>query len=315
MFIATQLPGEAIERLKEVADVEVHPDETLTKSELIKCLQGKDGVVSLLINEIDEEVIKQCPSLKVISNYAVGYNNIDIEAAKQQNIVVTNTPDVLTQATADLAWALLMAVARRIPESDQFVRNGYFTGWKPDLLLGRSVYGKTLGIIGMGRIGEAVAQRAKGFDMRVIYYKRTPLSTEEENALNVTYVSLHELLTSSDFISLHAPLTEKTHHLIDAEEFELMKREAYIINTARGPLINESALVKALSNKEIAGAGLDVFEEEPALAPRLNQLNNVVLAPHIGSATIEARVQMADLAVENLMAVLNGLSPITPVNQ
>lgn len=316
VLVTSKLPAESINKLKKVAKVEVHMGkEDLTKVQLINSLQDKDGLVSLLVNEIDKEVLSKVPNLKVISNYAVGFNNIDVKAATERKIIVTNTPDVLTEATADLTWALLLATARRIPESNQYVREGRFSGWKPELLLGRSIHSKTLGIIGMGRIGKAVAERAKGFNMKILYYKRNPLPTETEKELNATYVSLEELLNLSDFITLHAPLTSESYHLIDKKEFRSMRPEAYLINTSRGQLINESALVDALRNNDIAGAGIDVFEQEPFLAPGLSELNNVVLAPHIGSATVETRIEMADLAINNVIAVLTGLPPITPVNR
>ncbi|GAE25965.1 glyoxylate reductase [Halalkalibacter wakoensis JCM 9140] len=315
VLVTSELPGDAISRLEAIADVKVHIGEhDLTKSQLIEQIQDKDAVISLLVNEIDKSVLQSAPNLKVVANYAVGFNNIDVDAATERNVVVTNTPDVLTEATADLAWALLLGIARRVPESDQFVRDGKFEGWKPNLLLGRSVHGKTLGVIGMGRIGEAVAKRAKGFDMEVLYYNRRQLSVKKENELNARYVGFEELLRSSDFISLHAPLTDESYHIIGKEELTMMKSSAYIINTSRGPLIDEGALVKALVDNVIAGAGLDVFEREPVLEPVLDQLPNVVLAPHVGSATIETRVEMANLAVDNVINVLKGLKAITPVN-
>ncbi len=315
VLVTSELPGTALEKLQKIADVHVHTDTVdLAKEQLIDLVSDKDALVSLLVNEIDQTVLDAAPNLKIIANYAVGFNNIDIEAATARNVIVTNTPDVLTEATADLAWALLLGIARRIPESDQFLRDGKFEGWKPNLLLGRSVYGKTLGIIGMGRIGEAVTERAKGFNMNVLYYNRRQLSPEKEKKLNARYVNLEELLCSSDYISLHAPLTDDSYHLIGKRELDLMKPSSYIINTSRGPLINEAELTEALKNNKIAGAGLDVYEREPALEPMLTRLKNVVLAPHVGSATIETRVEMANLTIENVIAVLQGKRPITPVN-
>lgn len=314
VLVTRDLPGNGIDRLKEIADVEVHTGENeLTKQELIEAVKDKDAIVSLLVNEIDQEVLDSAKNVKVIANYAVGFNNIDVNEAHKRGITVTNTPDVLTESTADLTWALLLAVARRIPESDKFTREGKFVGWAPELLLGRSVYGKTLGIIGMGRIGEAVVRRAKGFGMNVLYYNRRQLSSEKEKELGATYASLDEVLSQSDYISLHTPLTPETHYLIGEKELATMKESAYLINTSRGPLVNEKALVKALENKEIAGAGLDVFEHEPAIEKELLTFENVVLAPHIGSATIETRVEMADLAINNVIAVLQGKKAITPV--
>ncbi|WP_209124017.1 D-glycerate dehydrogenase [Alkalihalobacillus sp. BA299] len=314
VLVTRKLPGDGIERLREVADVEVHTGkEELTKEQLIQAVADKDAVISLLVNEIDAEVMDAAPHLKVISNYAVGFNNIDVNAAQERGIIVTNTPDVLTESTADLTWALLLAVARRIPESDSYTREGKFVGWAPELLLGRTVYGKTLGIIGMGRIGEAVARRAKGFGMNIVYYNRRPLSTEIETGLGAIYASLDEVISKADFLSLHTPLTRETRYLIDENELNAMKKTAYLINTSRGPLVNEKALVNALKANAIAGAGLDVFENEPTIEEELLSFQNVVLAPHIGSATIETRVEMADLAINNTISILKGENALTPV--
>ncbi|OLO28651.1 D-glycerate dehydrogenase [Alkalihalophilus pseudofirmus] len=314
VLVTRDLPGEGIERLREVADVEVHTGkEELTKEQLIQAVADKDAIISLLVNEIDAAVMDAAPHLKVISNYAVGFNNIDVDAAQERGIIVTNTPDVLTESTADLTWALLLAVARRIPESDRYTREGKFVGWAPELLLGRTVYGKTLGIIGMGRIGEAVARRAKGFGMNIVYYNRRPLSTEKELELDASYASLEEVISQAEFLSLHTPLTPETRYLIDENELKAMKDTAYLINTSRGPLVNEKALVNALKEKAIAGAGLDVFENEPAIEEELLNFQNVVLAPHIGSATIETRVEMADLAINNTISILKGENALTPV--
>lgn len=315
VLVISQLPGTAINRLKVIADVEVYKGEReLSKEELKNLLCDKDGVVSLLVDQFDDEIFESAPNLKIVANYAVGYNNIDIKAATERGIIVTNTPDVLTESTADLTWALLLGASRRIIEGDQFIRSGQFKGWGPTLLLGRSISNKTLGIIGMGRIGQAVAARAKGFNMDVLYYNRRALAEELERDLNAKYVSLEVLLEQSDFVSLHAPLTSESHHVIGEQELMRMKKSAYLINTSRGPLVDEKALVKALQDNEIAGAGLDVFENEPRLEQGLTQLFNVVLAPHVGSATIETRAEMADLAIDNVISVLQGEKPLTPVN-
>jgi glyoxylate reductase len=286
----------------------------LSKAELKERIRDKDAIISLLVNPMDQEIMDSAPQLKVIANYAVGYNNIDIQEATRRGILVTNTPDVLTGATADMTWALLLGVARRIPECDVFMREGRYTGWYPTLLLGASVSEKTLGIIGMGRIGQAVAARAVGFNMPVLYHNRNRLEPELEQKLNLTYVTLKELFEQSDFVSIHCPYSTETHHLIGEAELKLMKKTAYLINTSRGPLVDENALVAALRDNVIAGAGLDVFEQEPEMHPGLAEMSNVVLAPHVGSATVETRVAMAELAVNNVIAVLFGEKPLTPVN-
>ena len=269
-------------------------DRVLSKGEIIERLKGMDGMVCLLTDAIDGEIMDAEPNLKVISNYAVGFNNIDVDAATERGIPVTNTPGVLTETTADFAWALLMAIARRVVEADKFTREGKFKGWRPQLLLGSDVYGKTIGIVGMGRIGQAMARRARGFDMNILYYDEYRPDPEVEKELGPTYVPFDELLQKADYVSIHVPLMESTHHLIGERELKLMKKTAYLINSARGPIVDEKALVKALQEKEIAGAGLDVFEDEPELAPGLAELDNVVLAPHIASATIETRSKMAN---------------------
>ncbi|MCX7716173.1 MAG: D-glycerate dehydrogenase, partial [Endomicrobia bacterium] len=243
-------------------------------------------------------------NLKIIANYAVGFNNIDVKEATSRKIPVTNTPGVLTETTADLAFALLMSVARRIVESDRFLREGKFKGWAPMLFLGNDIYGKTIGIIGFGRIGQAVAKRALGFDMKVLYYDTNRVKPEIEKKYSAIYKSLSELLKESDFISIHVPLTQETYHLISDKEFDLMKPTSYLINTSRGPVVDEKALVRALKNKKIAGAALDVFENEPEVEAELIDMPNTVLVPHIGSATIETRTKMALMAAENIIAVL-----------
>lgn len=316
VLLTREMPGPAMEKLKKEVDLEYVSEETkLTKQEIIDRIRDKDGVISMLDDPIDADVINAAPNLRVISNYAVGFNNIDIKTATSKGIVVTNTPGVLTNATADLAWALLMAVSRRIVEGDKFLRAGKFNCWGPKLMLGYEFAGKTLGIIGMGRIGSAVAKRAKGFDMHVVYYKRHRLSEEEEREIGAEYVSLNDLLSKSDFVSIHTPLTDDTRHMLGEEQFKKMKRNCILVNTARGPIIDEKALVKALKEGWIAGAGLDVYENEPAVTPELLDMDNVVLEPHIGSATYEAREKMAEMVVEDCLAVLNGNKPVNIVNK
>ncbi len=314
LFITAQIPQNAIELLSEHFDINYHNSNlTLTKKELMEKVKTADILICLLKDNIDKDVIDAGKNLKGICNYAVGYNNIDVNYATQKGIIVTNTPGVLTETTADLAWALLMATARRIVEADNFVRNGKFTGWQATLLLGNDIYGKTLGIIGAGRIGTATAKRALGFDMKILYHsnhKNDFLETE----LNAKKVNLETLLKNSDFVSLHLPLTPKTHHLITKNEFAMMKKTAIIINTARGAIIKEKDLVNALKNKTIAGAGLDVFEFEPKITEELLEMQNVVLAPHIGSASKETREKMAEITAQAAIDISNGKIPDNSVN-
>ncbi len=279
-------------------------DRTPTAEELRRGFAEADAVICTLTDRIDASLLAHAKNLKVIANYAVGYNNIDVSAATRRSIIVTNTPDVLTNATADLTWALLLAVSRRVVEGDSWIRTGDWPGWTPTQLLGADVSGKTLGIVGMGRIGQAVAQRASGFRMSVIYAGRHPIPTS--SGLAWTWQPLDEVLVNSDFLSLHVPLTDTTRHLIGRREITLMKPTAYLINTSRGPVIDEAALVSALEAKTIAGAGLDVYEQEPMVPAGLTALPNVVLLPHLGSATLEARVRMGLMCLDNIAAVLGG---------
>jgi glyoxylate reductase len=269
--------------------------------------------VCQITDTIDAEVLGAAARLKVVANVAVGYNNIDVAAAHRRGIVVTNTPDVLTDTTADFAWALLMATARRVVEADGYVRAGKWHRWEFLRLLGGDVHAKTLGVIGFGRIGRAVARRALGFDMRVLYCDTVRADVATEAELRATFVDKAVLLRESDFVTLHSVLTPETRHLIDAEALRSMKPSAYLINAARGPIVDEAALVRALTERWIAGAGLDVFEAEPTVHPGLLGLDNVVLAPHIASASEATRHKMATLAVENCLAVLDGKPPLTPV--
>ena len=316
VYVTRQIPEEGINLLKKFCRmVEVNPhDSPLTYDELLMQVKGRDAILTMLSDRIDERLMSEAKSLKVIANYAVGYDNIDIKAATAKGIVVTNTPGVLTDSTADMAWALLFSIARRIVEGDKVTRVGKFVGWAPMFLLGRDVVGKTLGIIGAGRIGTAMAMRSRGWCMKVLYTTQSNRNAVLEEMLGAKRVDLETLLKESDFISIHTPLSEKTRHLIGAKEISLMKKTAYLINTARGSVIDEAALVNALKNKQIAGAGLDVYEEEPKLKPGLAELDNVVLAPHLGSATVESRTKMAVMAAENIIAVLNKQKPKNCVN-
>jgi glyoxylate reductase len=316
VYITRRIPEPGIEMIRKEHDVEVNPyDRVLTREELLQAVKGRDGILCLLTDKIDAEVFDAAgPQLKVVSNYAVGYDNIDVDEATKRGIVVTNTPGVLTETTADLAWALIMSVARRIVEADKFTRAGKYDGWAPMLFLGQDIYGKTLGIIGMGRIGQAVARRAKGFNMKVLYNDIRRIPEELEKELNATFASMDEVIENSDFISLHTYLSPETYHLINEEKLKRMKKTAYLINTSRGPVIDEAALVKALKEGWIAGAGLDVYEFEPKLVPGLAECENAVLLPHIASASVETRTKMATMAAENLLAVLAGRMPPNPVN-
>jgi glyoxylate reductase len=276
--------------------------------QLHKMLPTVEYLVPLLSIGVDEELLRKSPKLKGIANYAVGYNNIDVSAAIKYNIQVTNTPDVLTNATADLVWALILSVSRRIIESDQMCRKNKFRGWLPELMLGTELTGKTIGIIGMGRIGQAVAKRALGFDMNVQYYSRS--KKELSNLGNPKFITdLSTLLKTSDIVSLNVSYSEDTHHLIDEVELKMMKKSSFLINTARGRVVNERALIQALKTGEIAGAGLDVFYDEPHIPAELSSLDNVVLTPHIGSATVQTRDSMAIMVAENIIAIEDGKIP------
>lgn len=316
VFVTRQILPEGLNMLKERFDVEVSDyDGVIPRDVLLKKVKGVDALLCLLTDNVDAEVMDAAgPNLKIIANYAVGYNNIDVEEATKRGIMVTNTPGVLTETTADFAWALLMAIARRVVEADKFVRSGKFRGWEPMLLIGTDVYGATLGVVGFGRIGQAVARRALGFNMRVLYYdsKRVPEQIERE--LKATFVDLPTLLRESDFVTLHVPLTKETHHLIGEKELKMMKKEAYLINTARGPVVDEKALVKALKEGWIKGAALDVFENEPEIEPELLTLDNVVLAPHIASGSYATRSKMSIMVAENIIKALSGEVPPNLVN-
>jgi glyoxylate reductase len=315
VYVTRPVFDEAIERLRRDVDVEANAeDRILTKNELIGKLRDKDGALTLLTDAVDLEVLKSAPKLKVVANFAVGFNNVAIETATSFGVAVTNTPGVLTETTADFAWSLLMAAARRVAEADKFARSGKPWVWGPKMFLGHDVYGKTLGLLGLGRIGQAVARRAAGFNMRVVFHDTESIPEQVIKELGVTQLPLDELLRTSDFISLHVPLFPETHHLLNDRTFALMKPTCIVINTSRGPVVDERALVRAVRNRTIAGAGLDVFEREPEIEPELFGLESVVLAPHIASASHETRLKMCMMAADNLLAVLKGQRPPNLVN-
>jgi len=315
IFVTRKIPEPGLELLRKEHKIEVFPyDRIPTKEEIIKRLKDKEGLLCLLSDPIDSDVINSEPKLKMIASYAVGYDNIDVKAATKRGIPVSNTPGVLTDATAEMAWALLFSVARRVVEADKFTRAGKFIGWGPTLMIGPDVANKTLGIVGAGRIGTAVALKSKGFNMKVLYASGHSNKTLDQK-LNAKKVDLPELIKESDFISLHVPLAEKTHHLISEKELKMMKKTAVLINTSRGPVIDEKALVKALKEKWIFGAGLDVYEHEPKVTDELKKLDNVVLQPHSASATVNSRTNMAIIAAENMIAGLKGEIPPNCINK
>jgi glyoxylate reductase len=313
ILVTRKIPENGIELLKRHFVVEVNNREhDLSQDKLLKKLQNVFGVVAMMANKFDRESISKLESLRVISNFAVGYDNVDVNAATEKGIAVTNTPGVLTDATADLAFGLLLAIARRITEGDRLVRAEKFTGWTPMLMLGNEVSGKTIGIIGAGRIGSAVAKRAAGFGMRILYLSRT--TKGEMKRMGGQLVSLEELLRESDFVSVSVPLGDATRGLIGKREIGMMKKNAILINTARGEVVDEDALIAALKKKRIAGAGLDVYKGEPRVNKDFLKLENVVLSPHLGSATLETRAKMAEMAALNAIAVLKGEPPPAIVN-
>jgi len=315
VLVTARMPAEVISLIAREHQVEsCQEDPPLDRQSLLRGVADKEGLLCTITDRIDAELLAHAPALKVIANYGVGFEHIDLAAATRRGLPVTNTPGVLTDATADLTFALILATARRIPAGDRRVREGKFTYWAPLLFLGREVSGKTLGLIGLGRIGQAVARRARGFGMRVLYHSRTRLAPAAEQDLHVAYAPRETLLREADFVSLHVPLTPETRHLIGRRELELMKPTAFLINAARGPVVDEAALVEALRRGQIAGAGLDVYEREPELSPGLTDLDNVVLLPHLGSATIETRTRMGLMAAENLLAGLQGERPPNCLN-
>jgi glyoxylate reductase len=310
VYLTRRIPDEGIALLKKQNyHLVINPlDKPVPRKILLQEIKNIDGILCMLSDRIDRRVIDTAQRLKVISNYAVGYDNIDVHYASKKGIIITNTPGVLTEATAEVTWALIFAIARRVAEADRFVRQGKFKVWSPTLLLGRLLTGKILGIVGAGRIGQAVAKKASAFGMKIIYYNRRA-KTSFEKQTQAKKASLETILKNADFVSIHLPLTEETKHFIGAKELRMMKDTAYLINVARGPIVDESALVSALKTKIIAGAGLDVYEKEPDVHQDLVKLDNVVLLPHLGSATIETRTEMAIIAAENLIAVLQDKKP------
>jgi glyoxylate reductase len=317
IYVTTsEIPPEAVEILESVGKVTVNPTPTSPYREvLMNKVRGVQGLLSLVTDRVDSALMDEARELKVVANMAVGYDNIDLRAATERSIMVTNTPDVLSETTADTTMMLTLAVARRLSEADRYVRKHKWTAWTPNMMLGRDVHGKTLGIYGLGRIGEEMVKRARGFDMKVIYHNRRR-RPDLERKYGVRYKSLDGLLIESDFLTIHAPLTQETRHSIGAKELSLMKRTAYLVNTSRGSVVDEAALIKALQYKVIAGAALDVFENEPVSADNpLLSMDNVVVTPHIGSASIETRTAMAVAAAQNIVAALKGETPPDLVNK
>jgi glyoxylate reductase len=315
VFVTRELPGDAVERLKRAAQVEVWSgQDPPPREELLSQAARADALLTLLTDRVDAELLESAPQLRIISNVAVGYDNIDVEAATARGVLVTNTPGVLTETTADFAFALLLATARRVVEGDHLARSGGWPTWHPSFLLGQDVHGATLGIVGLGAIGTAVARRARGFAMRILYsdHEQRP---ELEAELGASFVPLDALLRESDFVSLHVPLTPHTHHLIGRRELGLMKPSASLINTSRGPVVDQEALCEALRSGRIASAGLDVAEVEPVPAgDPLLRLDNLVLTPHVASASVATRTRMADMAADAILAVLQGERPVNLLN-
>ena len=316
VLITRRVPSSVVARLDAHCAVDIwNGPDAIPAGELALRLADKQALMCLLTDRVDGEVLDAGPGLRIVANIAVGFDNIDLAAARSRGVIVTNTPDVLTEATADLAWGLLLAVTRRIAEGERLLRRGEWSGWALDFMLGSDLRGKQLGIVGLGRIGRAMAARAGAFGMRVAFTTLEPGSDAEGTAAEGwTKLGLDELLSSSDVVSLHVPLTPATHHLIDRRAILRMRRRAYLVNTSRGPVVDEAALAWALREGLIAGAALDVYEQEPRVHPDLLGLENVVLAPHLGSATVETRTAMADLAARNVLAVLSGSAPLTPVS-
>jgi len=316
VYITRRIPSAAVELLRDRFEVTMNASErNARRAEIKQALKEAHALLCLLTDTVDDEIMASAPNLKIVANMAVGYDNIDLKAATKRRIMVTNTPGVLTETTADLTWALILGVARRLVEADHYTHEGKFSGWGPMLFMGADVDGKTLGIVGFGRIGQAVARRALGFGMRVLYSDETRAAAALERKLGAKKVSLETLLRQSDFVTLHVPLTKSTHHLIGREQLRLMKPTAYLINTSRGPVVVEKELVRALKDSAIAGAGLDVYEKEPKLARGLLDLRNVVLLPHIGSASTETRTKMAVMAAENIVVALSGGRPPNLLNE
>ena len=316
-FVVTRrIPEPAVELLREAGEVWVSPhDRALEPAELQHAVAGANAVLALLHDRVDEAVLAAAgEGLSCVANVAVGYDNVDVEAATRRGVLVTNTPGVLTEATADLAMALILLVTRRLGEGERLIRRGEEWAWDMFFMLGAGLQGKTLGVVGLGAIGQATARRARAFGMRVVYTARHRADEAVEAALDARMVAIDELLRASDVVSIHCPLTDETRHLIDAERLRSMKPGAFLVNTARGPIVDEAALAEALAAGTIAGAALDVFEHEPVVEPRLRELENVVVVPHLGSATVETRREMAMLAARNAIAACAGERPPSPVN-
>ena len=315
IVVTGKIPEVALVKLKKSHEVISWGEETpISRDEMLKRVSGANIIVSLLTEKIDEEVLTSAGNdLRAVCNVAVGYNNIDVAACKNKNVLVTNTPGVLTDATADIAMALILMTTRRLSEGERVIRNQEPWAWGMFYMLGSSIQNQTLGIVGMGQIGIATALRAKSFGMKIIYTRRNRLDEKTEKKLSAQYVSLDELLQQSDIVSLHCPYSTETHHLISDAQLSKMKNTSYLINTARGPIVNEEALANALINKTIAGAGLDVYENEPKVNEKLLKLDNVVLLPHLGSATVETRTAMATTAANNAIEILSGNKPLNPV--
>ena len=301
-------PQVALDKLSSECDLKINRT-SLTKEELKQKVSGSDAVISYLTDRIDKDIIYRGTKLKIIANYGSGFNNIDVTYASERGIWVTNTPNVLHETTADLTWAMILGTARRIVSADRYTREGKFQGWGAKLFLGGDVYEKTLGIIGLGEIGRSVARRAIGFNMRTLYHQRNRLPKEEEKKLNVEYATFEKILRESDFLTLHVPLTEETEYMIGNDEIALMKKTAYLIHTARGKVIDDYALVAALREGRLAGAALDVYEDEPELTEGMRELDNLIILPHIGSASFETRDKMALLVADNILDALEGKTP------
>jgi len=301
-------PQVALDKLSSECDLKINRT-SLTKEEIKQQVSGSDAVISYLTDRIDQDIIDRGTKLKIIANYGAGFNNIDVTYASERGIWVTNTPNVLHETTADLTWAMILGAARRIIPADRYTRESKFQGWGAQLFLGGDVYEKTLGIIGLGEIGRSVARRALGFNMRTLYHQRNRLPKEEEKKLNVEYATFEKILRESDFLTLHVPLTEETEYMIGNDEIALMKKTAYLIHTARGKVIDDYALVAALREGRLAGAALDVYEDEPELTEGMRELDNLMILPHIGSASFETRDKMALLVADNILDALEGKTP------
>lgn len=316
VLITAAIPQAALEILQKAGlNVESYTgDALITKDELLKRIVGKDYLITPLSTSVDKDIIDADPQLKLIANFGAGFNNIDVKYARQKNIPVTNTPKVSTTSTAEVTTALIISLAHRVVEGDKLMRTKGFAGWAPLFFLGHELAGKTLGIFGMGQIGQEVAKRMAAFDMKIIYTQRHQLAPEIEQKLNATFVSMDELISNSDVLTLHAPLTPQTKHILGAEQFKQMKSSAYLINASRGPVIDEAALLTALQNHELAGAALDVYENEPQVADGFKQLDNVILTPHIGNATVEARDAMADIVANNVVLANENKDPLYIIN-